>query len=104
MDYNIAVPRIVLMKRKRPSRIFDDTTPAAEAKLIELLRLKTPQEKLRMVNQLNAGVRTVTMSGLKLRFPDADGKELKLKLAEMLLGPERARTVYETESRVALDE
>ncbi len=92
------------MKPKRQSKLFDDTSPAAEAKLIELLRKKTPEEKLRMVNQLNAGVRTVTMSGLKLRFPHADDKELKQRLAELLLGSARAKTVFDAAPRVALDE
>jgi len=79
----------------RPIRLFDDTTPQAEAKLIELLRQKSSLEKLRMVNQLNAGVRTLAMSGLRLRFPGATEQELKYKFAELRLGPELARKVYQ---------
>lgn len=82
------------MRWKRQTRLFEDTSPAAEDKLIELLRQKAPAEKLRMVNQLNAGLRTVAMSGLRLRFPDADEKELKRKLADSLLGPELAERIY----------
>jgi ABC-type transport system involved in cytochrome bd biosynthesis fused ATPase/permease subunit len=82
------------MNHKQPTRLFDDTTPQAEAKLIELLRQKNSVEKLRMVNQLNAGLRTVAMSGLRLRFPNATDEELKRKLAEIRLGSELAQRVY----------
>jgi hypothetical protein len=85
---------IETVPHKRPAKLFDDTSPAAEAKLIELLRQKSPAEKVRMVNQLNAGLRTVAMSGLRLRFPDAKEAELKRRLADLLLGPELAERVY----------
>lgn len=75
--------------RIRPS-LFDDTTPEAEAVLIALLRLRTPAEKLRMVNQLNASMRTLTMTGLHYRYPNIDEAELKYKYAEMRLGHELA--------------
>ncbi len=81
------------MKAIRPKKLFDDTSPQAEAKLIELLRTKTSEEKLRMVNQLNASVRVMLMSGLRLRFPEANETELKRHLTEYLLGEERAKTV-----------
>jgi hypothetical protein len=92
--------------RKRPNRLFDDTSPAAEAKLLELLRKKTPSEKLRMVNQLNASLKTLTMSGLRRRFPHADEAELRVHYAEHLLGPEKARLVLEAcaKKRSAQDE
>ena len=83
------------MKAIRPKKLFDDTSPQAEAKLIELLRTKTSEEKLRMVNQLNASVRVMLMSGLRIRFPNADEAELKRHLTEHLLGKERARIVLE---------
>lgn len=82
------------MTRKRSLKLFEDTTPAAEAKLMELLRLRTPAESVQMVDQLNAGVRTAAMSGLRLSFPDADEKELKRRLADLILGPDLAARVY----------
>lgn len=85
------------MNAIRPTKLFDDTSPQAESKLIELLRTKTSEEKLRMVNQLNKSVRVMLMSGLRLRFPDADEAELKRHLAEHLLGEERARAVLKVQ-------
>lgn len=82
------------MSKKRSTRLFEDTTPAAEAKLIELLRQKSSVEKFRMVNQLNSKVRTMAMSGLRDRYPDADQSELQRRLADILLGAELAERVY----------
>jgi hypothetical protein len=94
------------MKRKRSTRLFDDTSPAAEEKLLELLRTKTPCEKLSMVNQLNASVRTLAMSGLRSRYPDAEEIELKRRFADLVLGAERASVVFDSlsKSRIDLDE
>jgi hypothetical protein len=59
-----------------------------------------------MVDQLNAGVRTMMMSGLKIRYPDVDEEELKLRFAELVLGPERAHVVFAEllKSKLATDE
>jgi len=73
------------MRLKRSLKLFEDTSPAAEEKLIELLRAKSAVEKVRMVNQINTLVRTLIKSDLKQRFPDVDEAELKRKLAERLI-------------------
>jgi len=74
-------------------QLFSDTDPAAEAVLIGLLRKKQPAEKLRMVNQLNASVRVLTLSGLRQRHPDANQLEIKLRLAQLLLGTDLAAAI-----------
>ncbi len=94
------------MRPGRSLRLFDDTSPAAEAKLVELLRKKAPAEKLAMVNQLNASVKSIAISGLRLRFPDKDEVGLHQEFARLLLGPELAGRVEEEflRSRSANDE
>ena len=72
--------------------LFDDTRP--EAVLIDLLRRAPGWRKLQMVDRLNAGVRTLVLSGLRERYPNADAIELRRRLADILLGPELAAQVY----------
>ena len=74
--------------------LFSDTRPEAEAVLIELLRQAPPWRKLRMVGQLNQTVRTLALSGLRQRYPEAAPQELRRRLADLLLGPELAARVY----------
>ncbi len=74
--------------------LFPDTRPEAEAVLIELLRQAPPWRKLHMVGQLNQTVRTLALSGLRQRHPQADPQELRRRLADLLLGPELAARVY----------
>lgn len=75
-------------------QLFSDTRPEAEAVLIELLRTAPAWRKLRMMNQLNASVRTLALSGLRQRHPQASPAELRRRLADLLLGPELANQVY----------
>jgi hypothetical protein len=71
-----------------------DTQPEAEAVLIELLRQAPPWRKLYMVDQLNQTVRTLALSGLRQRHPDATPQELRRRLADLLLGPDLAAQAY----------
>ena len=74
--------------------LFPDTRPEAEAVLIGLLRQAPPWRKLHMVGQLNQTVRTLALSGLRARHPDATSQELRRRLADLLLGPDLAAQVY----------
>jgi hypothetical protein len=74
--------------------LFPDTRPEAEAVLIGLLRQAPPWRKLQMVGQLNQTVRTLALSGLRQRHPQATPQELRRRLADLLLGVELAAQVY----------
>ena len=76
------------------STLFPDTQPEAERVLIELLRQAPPWRKLDMVGQLNRTVRTLALSGLRQRHPQASPGELRRRLADLLLGPELAARAY----------
>jgi hypothetical protein len=84
----------MMMNRVDMEPLFTDTRPEAEAVLIELLRQAPGWRKLKMVNQLNASVRTLALSGLRQRYPDANENELRRRLADLLFGPELAEKVY----------
>lgn len=76
------------------STLFPDTRSEAEEALFELLRKAPPWRKLQMVGELNATVRTLALSGLRQRYPQASDEELRRRLADILLGPELAEKVY----------
>ena len=78
----------------KKNTLFPDTRPEAEAVLIKLLRQAPPWRKLHMVGQLNQTVRTLALSGLRQRHPQASLQELRRRLADLLLGPELADRVY----------
>jgi hypothetical protein len=83
-----------------------DTHPEAERIQIELLRQAPPWRKLHMVGQLNGMLRTLALSGLRQRYPQATPEELHRRLADLWLGPDLAARVYgrlpETESEPCL--
>jgi hypothetical protein len=80
--------------RPQTPPLFPDTCPEAEAALIEMLRQAPPWHKLHMVAQLNQTVRTLALSGLRQRHPEATPQELRRRLADLLLGPDLAALVY----------
>ena len=89
--------------------LFSDTRPEAEAVLIELLRNAPPWRKLHMVSQLNVTVRSLALSGLRQRHPEAGEAEIRRRLADLLLGSALAETVYGplmpgSETTIASDE
>ena len=80
--------------RPRAVSLFSDTRPEAETVLIGLLRQAPPWRKLYMVSQLNETVRTLALSGLRQRYPEATPQELRRRLADLLLGPDLAALAY----------
>jgi hypothetical protein len=76
------------------STLFSDTSPETERVLIALLRQAPPWRKLELMGQMNEMVRTLALSGLRQRHPQATPEELRRRLAGLLLGPELAARVY----------
>jgi hypothetical protein len=76
------------------SALFSDTHPKMEALQIELLRRMSPEKKLAILDSLNETVKTLAVSGIKERHPNATPQEIHFMLAELMLGAELARKVY----------
>ena len=74
--------------------LFSDTHPKAQALQIQLLRQASPARKMEMLGELNASARLLALSGLRTRYPKSNEKELRRRLADLLLGEEFARRVY----------
>jgi hypothetical protein len=76
------------------SRLFPKPHPEFEALQIELLRAAPPWRNMEIVGQMNAAVRGLAVSDLRVRYPEDPPEEIRWRLAELYLGPEQAAKVY----------
>lgn len=74
---------------------YTDTNPKIEKMQIELIRKMPSWKKMAIVDDLNETVRSMAISGIKQRNPNATSSEVQRMLADILLGPELARKVYD---------
>ena len=74
--------------------LSSDTHPKMEALQIQFWRQASPTRKMQMLAQLNASARTLALTGLRARYPQASEIELRRRLAGLILGEELARKVY----------
>jgi hypothetical protein len=65
-----------------------------EALQIELIRRMPSWKKISIVDGLNETVKTLAISGIKQRHPNATPEQIRRLLAELTLGAELARKVY----------
>ena len=71
-----------------------DTSPAVEALQFKFYREAPVWKKWKAVCSLNETVRTLAMSGLRRRYPEATPELLRRFLADIMLGQELAARVY----------
>ena len=71
-----------------------DLSPATAALLIQHWREKTVWQKLAYVGELNETLKTLALSDLRRRYPQATEPQLQRRLAERWLGVELAAQVY----------
>lgn len=77
------------------SVLSSDTHPKIEALQIELIRHMPAWKKIAIVDGLNETVKTLAISGIKQRHPNATPEQVQRMLAELMLGVELARKVYD---------
>lgn len=77
------------------SALFPDTHPKMEALQIELIRRMPSWKKIAMVDSLNRTVKTLALNGIRQRQPQATPEQVRRMLAELILGEELARKVYD---------
>jgi hypothetical protein len=71
-----------------------DTSPEAWRVFLELHRRMSPAEKLQRTLEFSDMVRKFAEAGMRRRYPNADQRELFLRMARQNLGPELFRKVY----------
>jgi len=74
--------------------LAEDTQPAAEAVLIELLRKASPARKIALMLDANRTARELAVAGLRARHPADSAAQLRRRLADLWLGPELAAKAY----------
>jgi len=65
-----------------------DTSAQMEEILVEGYRRMSAQEKLEQVGQLTRAVQTLALLDLRRKYPEADHRELQLRLAARWLQPD----------------
>ena len=74
---------------------YSDTHPKMEQMQIELIRRMPSWKKFSVIDGLNETVKLMAIAGIKQRNPDATPKQVHRLLAELMLGKELARKVYD---------
>jgi hypothetical protein len=74
--------------------MLNDTTPEADAVLLQLLRQTPVWRKLQLMSELNDMTRLLALGGLRQSFPQATENELQRMLADRLLGHELAAAAF----------
>jgi hypothetical protein len=77
------------------SSLSSDTHPKMEQMQIEFIRRMPAWKKFAIVDGLNETVKTLALSGIKQRHPKATPQQIQRMLAELMLGTELARKVYD---------
>lgn len=72
----------------------DDTSAEARAVQVAIYRRLSPEQKLRIAFDLNRLARDVARAGLRERHPQADEREIFMRLLVLELGPELVRQAY----------
>ena len=76
------------------SQLYSDTHPKMEALQIELICGMPSWKRMSLVDSMNETVKTLAISGIRQRHPNATPAEIHFMLAERRLGPDLARKVY----------
>ncbi len=77
------------MQQPPPRSPIDDTSPEAEALVLDRLRRMSPAEKLHRVMGLNRALEAFAAARLRKQYgPDLSSEELKLRIAALQLDRE----------------
>jgi len=76
------------------SQLYTDTHPKMEALQIQVIRRMPAWKKISIVEGLNETVKTLAISGIKQRNPQATPEQIHRMLADLMLGAELAQKVY----------
>ena len=66
----------------------EDTHPAIDRMLFDRLREMTPQQRMQATADMTRAMCQLSFAGLRLRYPNADDEELRMRAAALRLGRE----------------
>lgn len=73
---------------------FMDTSPEMMDAWVEIIRRKTPEERIAMTFQLSEFAMRMAEAGMRERHPDADDREIFLRCASLRLSRDLMVKVY----------
>ena len=73
---------------------MNDTSPAAQRRYEELLRQRTPAQRLAIAISLTRAVRELALAGIRSAHPNASPREVQEELAARMYGPELAKRLF----------
>ena len=79
---------------REQSHIFSDTSPQAEAVLLEIYRRMPAWRKVELVDDAIRTARQLAMIGLRTRHPDETPARLQRRLLGLVLGEAVAEAIY----------
>ena len=68
--------------------LVDDTHPSVRAFLTDWYRKMPPELKLQRVRELTIALEELALADIRRRYPEADARELALRLASRRIQPE----------------
>ena len=71
-----------------------DTAPASQARYFELLREKSPTERLAIAMRLTRSVRKLAEAGVRSRHPNASPTRVQAELAAVFYGDSVAERLF----------
>ena len=71
-----------------------DTSPEVERMQIDGWRRMSAEQKAALITGLTDAAVSMTLAGIRHRYPDASPREQQLRLAVITLGPELARKAF----------
>ena len=74
--------------------LSSDTSPEVERIMIEGYRKMSAWKKLKQVGEISQLVRQLAMNDIHRRYPMADDREMKLRLASRWLEPELMKKAF----------
>ena len=74
---------------------YSGTHPKTEQMQIELIRKMPPWKKLAAIDDLNETVKSLALSGIRQRHPEATSVQLQRMLADIQLGHDLAKKAYD---------
>jgi hypothetical protein len=78
--------------------VLSDTTERARLVHEDVLRRKSPLQRLRMAQELTIGLQKIAFAAMRQRNPELTDDEIWMRLAERRLGADVVRSVYRRES------
>jgi hypothetical protein len=75
-------------------RLSEDTSAAAAALLLARVREMSPTERLERLRAMTRAVQQAAVAGIRMRHPEADEREIRLRLAARRLDPDLMAQVF----------